>query len=227
MVTRLGEGVWWINLRGVNAFIVDDDGTLTLVDAGHPWSTNSIAAAITAVGGTVSEIERVLVTHYDIDHVGALGTFDTLDATVYIGRADAPFLRRERLPSLSSQKGVFQRAVDWLRSVPDLPVELLDDGDTVGSFTAYHTPGHTPGHTVFASEHHSAAFLGDLVMESDGTLVPTPWFICRNTAQNHAAIRHVEQRLGSFDIAAPGHGTPFTKGGDQQLADCVARLDKR
>ncbi len=225
MVTRLGDSVWWVDLLGVNAYLVEDDGTLTLVDAGFPWNANAVAAAVTALGYTVGDIERVLITHYDIDHVGALGHLQTLDATVYVGREDAPFLQRERLPSPSTQKGLFQRAVDWLRSTPDLPVELVDDGDTAGSFTAYHTPGHTAGHTVFASEALSAAFLGDTVIEYGGRLKPAPWFLCQNEPQNRATVRDLQQRLEPFEVAAVGHGVPFVEGGDQRLADCVRRLE--
>ncbi len=225
MVTRLGEGVWWVDLLGVNAYLVDDGGALTLVDAGCPWSANTIAAAVTALGDTVGDIERVLITHYDLDHVGALGHLEPLDATVYIGRQDAPFLNRETLPSLSSQKGLFQRAVDWVRCSPDLPVELVDDGDSIGSFTAYHTPGHTSGHTVFASEPLAVAVLGDTVIESGGALKPAPWFLCRNEAQNRASVRHLQHRLEPFEIAAVGHGVPFVEGGDRRLEDCVRRLE--
>ena len=225
MSTRLGAGIWWVDLLGVNAYVVDDDGVLTLVDAGLPWSKSAITAGIAAAGGAISDVERVLITHYDIDHVGALGELEALDATVYIGRADAPSLLREELPSLSTQKGLFQRAVDWLRSTPSLPVERLDDGDTVGSFTAYHTGGHTHGHTVFASERHDVAFLGDLVVEAGGRLVPTPWFICQDYNENRRAIQQTGKRLPSFEIAAVGHGIPFIEGGDRRLAECLERLD--
>lgn len=223
-MTRLGEGVWWIDLWGVNAYVVDDGGTLTLVDAGFPWSTRAVVAGLAEAGGSPGDLERVLITHYDVDHVGALASL-AVDATVYVGRDDAPFLTRERLPPVTTQKGLFQRAVDWLRSVPELPVEPVDDGDEVGSFTAYHTGGHTPGHTVFASERLDAAFLGDLVMERGGKLVPTPWFICQDHDRALEAIVELEGRLPPFETAAVGHGVPFVEGGDRRLAACARRRD--
>lgn len=226
MVTRLGDGVWWVDLLGVNAYLVDDAGTLTLVDAGFPWSGRRIAAAATALGRAVGDIDRVLVTHYDVDHVGSLGRLETLDATVHVGREDAPPVRRQELPPVSNRKGLLQRAVDWWRSTPDLPVEPVEDGDRIGGFTARHAPGHTPGHTVFESERHDAAFLGDLVMESGGRLVPTPWFICRNAARNRETIRDIRRRLAQFEIAAVGHGVPFVEGGDRRLAECARRLER-
>ena len=225
MVTRLGESVWWVDLLGTNAYVVDDEGVLTLVDAGLPWSGRTIGAALSTVGDAIGDVERVLITHYDIDHVGCLGHLDALDATVYVGRDDAPFFLRERRPALSSQKGLFQRAVDWWRALPDLPVERVDDGDTIGSFTAYHAPGHTSGHTVYASEVHSAAFLGDLVVESGGEFAPAPRFLCQDYEQNLETIREVTARLPPFEIAAQGHGIPFVEGGDRRLAACAERLE--
>lgn len=225
MVTKLSEHVWWIDLVGVNAYLVDDDGVLTLVGAGFPWDGNRITAAITAVGDTVDDLERVLITHYDIDHVGGLARLDDLDATVYVGRPDVPHLLRDENPPVTSQKGLFQRAVDWWRDVPTLPIEPVDDGDTIGSFTAYHTPGHTPGHTIFASESLSVAFLGDLVRESGGELVPTPWFICADYDRNLETIGSVVDRLPPFEIACPGHGTPFVESGTERLSACAEQLD--
>lgn len=227
MSISIGEGVWWVNLTGVNAYVVDDDGVLTLVDAGFPWSTRALTTALGKIGRTVGDIERVLVTHYDIDHVGSLGHLDGLEATVYVGRQDAPFVSRQKLPSLSSQKGVFQRAVDWMRPACDLPVEPIEDGDTVGNFTAHHTPGHTRGHTVFTNETHSAAFLGDLVVEYGGRLVPTPWFICEDYGWNVETLCGFAEGIPPFDIAAQGHGVPSVDGGDQRLRECANRLSTR
>lgn len=224
MVTRLADGVWWVDLPGVNAYIVDDDGVLTLVDAGFPWSSETLAAAITDVGEAISGVERVLVTHYDIDHIGGLGALAGLDAPVYINRIDAPYLLREEKPGLTNRKELSQRVLDWLRSPVTLPVERIEDGDTVGSFTAYHTGGHTAGHTVFVSESLSVAFLGDVVRESDGSLEPSPWIITHDYVENMAAVPELVEELPSFEVAAPGHGVPFAERGDQHLTDCAERL---
>lgn len=224
MVTRLADGVWWVDLPGVNAYIVDDDGVLTLVDGGFPWSSDTLAAAITEVDEAIGDVERILLTHFDLDHVGGLGALAGLDAPVYVNRIDAPFLLREQKPGLRNRKELSQRVLDWLRSPVSLPVERIDDGDTVGSFTAYHTGGHTAGHTVFASEFLSVAFLGDVVRESSGRFEPSPWIITQNYAENLAAIPDLVEKLPSFEIAAPGHGVPFRESGDQRLADCAERL---
>jgi glyoxylase-like metal-dependent hydrolase (beta-lactamase superfamily II) len=221
MVTTLTDDVWWVDLQGTNAFLVDD-GALTLVDAGMPWHSSRLARAISQVG-SVGDIERVLVTHFDIDHVGGLGRLGGLDATVYVGAEDAPYLRGDERPPWSNRKGVLQRALDLTRSTPDLPVEAVEDGDTVSSFTAYHTPGHTPGHTAFVSEELSVGLLGDLVVESDGRYELPPWYLNYDGDRARESLVDFADRAGDFAVACQGHGTPFVDRGSERVADAARR----
>lgn len=227
MVTRLKRGVWWVDLTGVNAYLVDDNGVLTLVDTGMPWHSKQLAKAITTVGDAISDVDRVLLTHYDIDHVGGLGNFEALEATVYVGQADEPHLTGEEKPSWRTHKGLSQRAVDWWRSKPSLPVEAVEDGDQVGSFTAYSTPGHTPGHTVYHSAELSVALLGDLVRESDGGLAVPPWLINIDHGQAKSSVVDAANRLPPFEVACPGHGVPFVDRGSQRLDTCAESVTVR
>lgn len=223
MATRLAEGIWWFDLESVNAYLVEDD-VLTLVDAGTPFDVAEIEAEIEDTGHTVAEIERVLLTHYDFDHVGALATLPDLDATVCAGVADARVLTGERKPPMGNHKGALQRVAGSLVDIPDLSVASIEDGDTVGTFTAYHTPGHTPGHTAFVSADRSAGFFGDLVFEEDGSLSASAWAMSYDTAEVETSIRSVASRLPDFDVLGMGHGVPFVRDGDAQFRDLAASL---
>jgi len=222
MVTELADGVWWIDLPSVNAYLVDDAGTLTLVDAGLPGDDGRLIRALGETNHSLTDVERVLVTHYDIDHVGTLGKLG-LDAEVYAGREDAAFLAGERSPPATNHKGLFQRATGILApTYPD--VTPIDDGETVGSFTAYHTPGHTPGHTAYVSEALPVAFLGDLVREVDGDLEPAPWVISYDTGEVAESIRRLVDADLAFEVAAMGHGIPFVRDGSELLEALTDRL---
>jgi glyoxylase-like metal-dependent hydrolase (beta-lactamase superfamily II) len=224
MVTTLTDDVWWVDLQGTNAFLVDDD-VLTLVDAGMPWHSSRLARAVDQVG-SVGDIGRVIVTHFDIDHVGGLGRLGGLDATVYVGVDDAPYLRGEERPPLGNRKGLLQRALDLTRATPDLPVEPVTDGDTVGSFRAYHTPGHTPGHTAFVSEDRSLGLLGDLVVESDGRYELPPWYLNYDESRIRDSLVDFADRAGEFAVACQGHGTPFVDRGTDRVADAARRAEE-
>lgn len=225
MYRELREHVWWIKLSGVNAYLVNDTETVTLVDAGLPWQRRSVQRAIADVVGEMAEIDRVLLTHYDLDHVGTLTRLDALDAPIYIGRDDYPYLVGEASPPWRNHKGAFQRAVGWLTDTPESPVEIVDDGDEIGSFTAHHAPGHTPGHTVYTSERHSVAFLGDLVREDDGEFVPSPYAISYDTDEVHTSIQDLADTLPPFAAACPGHGVPFSEAGSVRFSECAERID--
>ena len=222
MVTELREGVWWLDCTGVNAYLVEDDEALTLVDTGTPFDATRIEAAIETVGFTPSAIDRILITHYDLDHVGSAAKLST-DAPIYVGRADAPLVTGEERPSLSGHKALTQLVSGLLVSdVPADRVHPVADGDEIGGFTAYHTPGHTPGHTVYLHDEHRAAFLGDMVIERDGDLQPSPWLLSYDTDEVRRSIDAFVDRAPAFEVAAMGHGTPFLKGGGVRLRELAA-----
>ena len=224
MPTRLTDDVWQLHLRAANAFVVRDD-VPTLVDAGTPFDAGAIRDGLAEIGLAVGDVERVLLTHYDLDHVGALGKLD-FDATVYAGAFDGALLAGDRKPPLSNHKGAFQRLSGLLASTPDLEVRTVADGDGVGSFTAYHTPGHTPDHTAFVSEDLGVALLGDLVTEADGKLEPSPWYLSYDTDAVNRSIVDLAERAPPFAVACMGHGDPITSGGSAALSDLAQAIGR-
>jgi glyoxylase-like metal-dependent hydrolase (beta-lactamase superfamily II) len=211
-------------LGGVNAYLVDDDGDWTLVDAGMPWHTDRIRNLLAEAGVDPADVERVLLTHYDLDHVGTLASLG-LDAPIHVAEPDASYFEGTRVPPLSNHKGLFQRVTRPLVTVPDLPLERVVDGETIGGFTAHRTPGHTPGHAAFVHEGLDAAFVGDLVTgDDDGTLGASPWVICYDAGQNERSIRAIADRAADVDVVAMGHGNPVRTDGGRQLRRLADRL---
>lgn len=219
MPTRLAEGLWWFDLGSVNAFLVEDGDDLVLVDAGTPRAADRLRRGLDDLGFSPGDVDRVLLTHYDYDHVGGLAKLTpALDAPVVAMEPDAGVVAGERSPPWANHKGALQRVAGLLLELPDLPVQRVAAGEMVGSFTAYHTPGHTPGHAVFVSEVRDVAFLGDLVRSTDGELAPSPWFISYDADAVEASIRTLVDRTPRFAVACPGHGVPMRSGGFDALA---------
>lgn len=222
--TRLTDDVWQLHLRAANAFVVRDD-VPTLVDAGTPFDAGAIRDGLAEIGLAVGDVERVLLTHYDLDHVGTLAALTPeLDATVYSGAFDAAILRGDRSPPLRNHKGAFQRLAGLFTTLPDLDVEAVADGERLGSFTAYHTPGHTPGHVAYVSEELGVALLGDLVSESNGALDPPGWLISYDTERVLDSVRDLADRDLAFEVACVGHGDPVTAGGGDALAALARQI---
>jgi glyoxylase-like metal-dependent hydrolase (beta-lactamase superfamily II) len=217
MATELVDGVWRLDLGAVNAYLVEDGDELLLFDAGTPWSAGGIRNGLAAAGYGASEVDRVVVTHYDLDHVGALSKLSELSAPVLLGEPDASYLDGAGSPPLGNHKGSFQRLTGLLLSRPALDVERIDGGDSVGSFTAYHTPGHTPGHLAYVSEARDVAILGDMVREAEGRLRPSPWVISYDTGEVADSIRELARRAPAFAVGCPGHGDPITERASDHL----------
>jgi len=224
MATEIADGVWRFECRGVNAYLVFDD-VPTLVDAGTPWDEAAIRNGLDEAGVAVSEIGRVLLTHYDLDHIGTLAVLaPDLDAPVRAYGFDAQVLRGARTPPLRNHKGLIQRLGGLVTDLADLDVVGVHDGETVGSFTAYHTPGHTPGHVAYVSEELGVGLLGDLVSESDGDLSPSGWLISYDTNAVETSVRGLAARAPPFETACVGHGDPLASGGGEALRRLAAGL---
>ncbi|ELZ35139.1 MBL fold metallo-hydrolase [Halorubrum distributum] len=224
MATEIADGVWRLECRGVNAYLVFDD-VPTLVDAGTPWDEAAIRSGLDEAGVEVSEIGRVLLTHYDLDHVGTLAALaPDLDASVRAYGFDAQLIRGARSPPLRNHKGLIQRLGGLVTDLPDLDVVVVRDGEEVGSFTAYHTPGHTPGHVAYVSEELGVGLLGDLVSASDGDLKPSGWVISYDTDAVATSVRGLAERAPAFEVACVGHGDPIATDGSEALKRAAATL---
>lgn len=227
MASELAPGVWLLELGLVdpldsNAYLLDD-GTVTLVDTGLFLNVPSLSRELAAAGYGVGDVDRVLLTHYDIDHVGGLRALEGFEGPVYLGAEDAALAAGERSPPLT-HKGLFHRLVRPLWGLDAVDVVPVGDGDRIGQFRAYHAPGHNPGHVVYVHEGLSVAALGDLVWEEGNRLTTPEWYDSYDMGTLRASVRAVADRLPAFEVAAMGHGTPIRAGGSVALADLAGRL---
>ena len=228
MPTRLADGVWALDLGlfppiASNAYLAED-GETTLVDTGLPVNPSRLLAELREVGYEPADLDRVLLTHYDLDHTGGMDRLraEGFAGEVHVGREDVALMDGSRSPSPFHPKGLFHLVARPFFDVPD--VEPVADGDRIGGFEAFHTPGHNPGHTVFVHEGLDAAFLGDLVWEEDGELTPPFWLDSYDMHALRESIRSFARRAPPFEVACTGHGTPLAEGGDDALRRLVARL---
>ncbi len=230
MVRRLGEGLWLLNLGLVPPFAANgylvDDGDLTLVDPGLPYNRPRLRSQLADAGYAVAELDRVLVTHFDLEHSGGLGLLTPeFDGPAYLGQADLAIANGGSPPDPRHHKGLYHRLLRSLVGLPDeTSVEAVADGDEIGAFTAYHTPGHTPGHTVYVHEGTDSAFLGDLVWEENGKLTPPFWLDSYDMRGVRESVREFGERVPPFEVAAVAHGAPLIEDGRRALLDCSARL---
>lgn len=240
MARELVDGVWLLDVGLVppfatNAFLLDDrrlsdegaadheNGSVTLVDTGLWRNRPTLFGELATAGYEPTDIDRVCMTHYDLDHVTGLDRLLAagFDGPVYMGRRDVELVRGEWDPPLAHHKGAFHRLARRLYDFGDADLRPVDDGDRIGGLTAFHTPGHNHGHVVFVHEGLSTACLGDLVWEEDGRLTPPFWLDSYEMRALRDSIRRFARETPDFDVAAMAHGTPFVEGGSDTLRRLV------
>ncbi|SEW07786.1 MBL fold metallo-hydrolase [Halobacterium jilantaiense] len=225
MTAQLPPGVTHVDCSTLdmpNAYVVDD-GETTLVDAGWPGDESTVRDGLRAADVEPGDVDRVLLTHSDADHVGTLARLTPeLDAPVYVHEREVPYVAGDRLPPWTARNvvGALHRLYYRRLDLPDLPIRAVADGDTIGGFHAYHTPGHTPGHVAYVHEALSVAFLGDLVYGLGDRLKPTGWLTSHDAARVEDSVRTLCRRAPDFEYACPGHGPPLADGSNR-LADAL------
>ncbi|MFC5972959.1 MBL fold metallo-hydrolase [Halomarina salina] len=219
----------WTEPFVVNAYVFEGGDGVTLVDTGMPANRHSLRSELAAAGYRPGDVDRVLLTHYDLDHVGGLTPLarwlggPAFDAAVYLGATDVALVRGHHDPPWIHHKGSFHRFARAVFDLDDVPLRRVDDGDRVGGFTAYHTPGHNPGHTAYVHD-DGVAFVGDLMWETDGELTPPFWGDSYSMRELRDSVRAFSDRAGEFEAVCPGHGTPFVRRGSERVRALAARL---
>lgn len=204
-------------IRPSRVYLIED-GDLTLIDAGMPWSAKPVFRYIERIGRRPSEISRILMTHSHPDHAGGASRIRSVSgAQVAAHRHDT---RRHRSGGRSLDRmGALNAANAPLPFLRRTPVErLIDEGDIIpvaGGVRVIHTPGHTPGSVCFLLQEKSLLFSGDTIF-SDGRFVsrslPFPGYAA-------AQYRQSLERLAamSFDLLCGGHGAPLIGGASDML----------
>lgn len=169
----------------VNCYLIEDD-PLTLLDAGPNSATSlmTLEAALGERGHRVEDLERIVVTHQHIDHIGLVDILaQRSGAQVCALDLLAPWLadykhEMEENDSFSAEimlrNGIPQDVVYALRAVSASfrgwgaaahVTNALQDGELLQfasrSWRVLHRPGHSPSDTVFWDEDSGDLFGGD------------------------------------------------------------------
>lgn len=68
---RIVKGLFLVPMGNANAFLIEDDDGLALIDAGYPNQEEAVFTAITAAGRTPDQLKHVIFTHHHLDHIGS------------------------------------------------------------------------------------------------------------------------------------------------------------
>src|SRR5919107_1415622 len=142
-----------VGAANTNSFaLVDDDGSVTLVDCGLKRAPGRIVAGLRAIGRHPGDVTRIVLTHAHTDHAGGAAEMAArTGAPVAVHEADAGYAEAGRPPPFEQSLlvGRLMRRIPGAGFPPVAVGERLSDGqvlDVGGGLRIVATPGHTPGH---------------------------------------------------------------------------------
>ena len=238
----------------VNCHLIEDD-PLTLVDTGpnSGMALDELEQALAAHGRRVEDLERIVITHQHMDHLGLAGIVARRSgAEVAALEALAPWAANygknmaaddEFADAIMARHGIPEDMRYALRSVASAfrawgaAVEVtrtLRDGDVLelGSraLRVHHRPGHSPSDTVFVDEERRLALGGDHLIKhiSSNPLIARP-LDGGDGSRPQALVTYLDSmartREMDLDLVLPGHGEPIDD--HRSLIDERFRLHRR
>jgi glyoxylase-like metal-dependent hydrolase (beta-lactamase superfamily II) len=201
---EIADGVHQLNVsRLSNCFLITEP-VLTIVDSGPPMQAWRIAGRIADLGYSVNDVRRLILTHYDIDHIGSAQELHRVTGMgVYLHPLDEPYMLRQK-PLRPPLRRLLAAALGGgMRYGPPQPVLPIRDGQRLDDILVIHTPGHTPGHACLLRD--GVLFAGDLFITGEKFRL-APSFLNHDTEQAKESARKL---LGyDFELAVSGHGKP-------------------
>ena len=214
---RVADRVWLVRggfpSRTMNVYLLEDEGGVTVFDAGISAMSTAVQAAAARLGG----IKRVVLGHADADHRGSAGA---LGAPVYCHPAEhqaaespdptRPYFDLSKLGPHG--RLLLPRLLPMWDGGAVQVAGTVSEGDQIAGFQVIELPGHAPGLLGLFRESDRLALVSDCIYTLDPQTgikgparVPHPAFNV-DTEQARESIR----RLASLEpsVAWAGHAHP-------------------
>jgi glyoxylase-like metal-dependent hydrolase (beta-lactamase superfamily II) len=216
-VKRVIKGVHIVPMGMSNAFLIEGDDELTLIDAGYPRKEAAVFGAIHGLGRSPDQLKHLIFTHGHPDHLGsAAAVVQETGARTYMHPLDipmaesgGPFRPMKPAPGLLRQVlcRLFYHPDGRLEPVaidqPLIAGELLP---IAGGIEVIHTPGHCAGQVALLWRPGRMLFAGDVGTNLMGLGDPVGF---ENLKEGRTSQRKLANL--SFDAVGFGHGQPIAR----------------
>jgi glyoxylase-like metal-dependent hydrolase (beta-lactamase superfamily II) len=209
------KGVHIVAMGMANAFPIEGDDGLTLIDAGYPDKEAAVFGAIRGLGRSPDQLKHLIFTHSHPDHIGSAARIvRETGARTYMHPLDIPVAESGGpFRPLKPAPGLLRRALCKLlyhpeeRQEPVAIKEPLTAGKILpiaGGIEVIHTPGHCAGQVALLWRPGRMLFTGDVCMNIMGLGDPLGF---ESLEEGRASQRKLASL--SFDAAGFGHGAPI------------------
>lgn len=209
----------------INPSLIISKNELTLVDTGYPNFLPFIENEILKNGYDMKILKNIIITHYDIDHIGSLYEFkekyphinmiaSEVESKYISGEMKSERLvqAEEMLENMPIQEIEFGKwFIQQLKNLKHVSIdEKVHDGDWIldNECRVVATPGHTSGHISLYFPRLKTVIAGDAaVIENHELLIANPHF-CLNVEKAEQSLIKIK------DLQAENyycyHGGTFT-----------------
>jgi len=225
----VADGVWLVRgglpVRNMNVYLLEDEGGLTVFDAGIEAMAEGIAEEAAKLGG----IKRVLLSHSHADHRGAAAGLgrpvlchpaEVADAEGDGGMHYLDF-SKIRLPPA---RWLYPSLLRHWDGGPVKVAGTVSEGDEVADFTVLHFPGHAPGLIGLWRERDRLALVSDVLYTLNpetGRFLKEPHLPHPTFTPNREQARASLRKLAALEPRSvwPGHANPV-------IGDVRTRLEE-
>jgi glyoxylase-like metal-dependent hydrolase (beta-lactamase superfamily II) len=222
---RVIKGVHVVPMGMANAFLIESDDGLILIDAGFPGKEGAVFGTIRRLGRSSDQLKHLIFTHGHPDHIGsAAAIVRETGARTYMHPLDIPIAEsggpfRPMTPAPGLLRQVMCRLFFHPSELMD-PVVInqpLTDREILaiaGGIEVFHTPGHCAGQVALLWRPGRMLFAGDVCMNIMGLGDPLGF-------ENLQEGRASQCKLASlsFDAAGFGHGAPIARDASARFRD--------
>ena len=219
---RIAEGVKMLAIKAaimgkpaiIHPVLLWDSADVILVDAGYPGQLQLIREAMGDAGVPFGRLNKVIITHHDVDHMGSLKNIIAASPArpaVIAHEAEKPYIQGDlpplkmaqleaRLDSLPREmKEVYEKLAAFYQH-GTVPVSTtVTDGEELpycGGIEVIHTPGHTRGHICLYVRRCKALIAGDAMKAEGGRLVRMPDTAVYDAELSMKSLR----KLAKYDV---------------------------
>ena len=213
----VADGVWRVRggfpKKGMNVYLVEDDGGVLAFDAGIRPMVRGIRAAAAQLGG----LTRIVLGHAHPDHRGAAPGLEVPVLCHADERADAEGDGGAHYCDLSELalhgRIAYGRLLPYWDAGPVVVSATVSEGDKIAGFEVVHLPGHAPGLIALWRGEDRLALTSDCFYTVDPltTIYGPPRLPLTAFNQDTEQARASVRKLAALRPAAawPGHAEPL------------------
>lgn len=219
-------------LRAINSYVIRDGERSLIIDTGlnRKECMDAMIAGLAKLSVNLNKAD-FFITHLHADHYALVPRLATEKSRVYFNKPDAErhtrggvwdimlnYAKLHGFPEGELEEAIHRHPGHKFGTVLDLPLTLLEQGDTITSggyrLECLETPGHTKGHMCLYESSRKILFSGDHILE-DITPNIQSWSGDGQPLREYLESLDKVMQL-EVELVLPGHRRVFT--------DCRKRI---